>query len=118
MSTDDITIPEVEITRGWLVSELETVEDCDEALAFLTESVASCDAQLALFDAGALTGRTDQWRANTKTALYWRKHAREAVYARRAILSRQERRAAEWIKRNQPAVWAHAWKETESGIGS
>lgn len=114
MPLDDITIPEVEITKGWLVSELETVEDCDDALAFLTESVASCDAQLALYDAGALE-RPAQWRANTRTALYWRKHAREVVYQRRAMLRSQERRAVEMLKQHYPQVWETVFKAAATG---
>jgi hypothetical protein len=106
----EITIPDVEIAQGWLVDDLETIPDCDDALTYLTEAISSISAQLALYDAGKLE-REPHWRAKTNTALMWKRHAREAVYRRRAMLASVERRALEWIKNHRAGVWGEAMEK-------
>ncbi len=44
----DIEIPDIEIDAGWPVSDIKTIEDCDDAFAFLMSAVASIEYALTL----------------------------------------------------------------------
>ncbi len=99
--TSDTTIPEIEIAHEWYVSDLETVEACDDALAVLTEAVCNIERQLHLERMGE-QNRGARWQAGAMTSLTWKRHAREAVTRKRAVFASEERRALEWIKEHKP----------------
>jgi len=89
------------------VSELTSVEECNEALTYLTEAISSIQTQLSL-DGVTQQSRGPLWRANTRSALAWKRHAREAVYRHRAELRKKELRAARYIQQAHPDIWADA----------
>ena len=103
----EITIPEIEIGPEWFVADLASVGDCDDALAYLTEAVGSIERQLDLDDGS----RGNKWRAGAKTSLRWKKHALEAVGRRRAFFASEERRAAAYIQKTRPDIWAQALED-------
>jgi hypothetical protein len=43
---DDIIIPDIEIAPDWPVSDIATIEDCDDAFAYLSAAVANIEYQI------------------------------------------------------------------------
>lgn len=86
----DITIPIIDITDGWSIDQVKTIADCDEAEAYLTGAIAQIEAQLL---ENRLSGhpRGVDWAIRAKTALSYRKTARQMVARRRGEIGRAQR---------------------------
>lgn len=88
----EIEIPEIEITRGWPVSEISSIEECDEAFAYLMAACAEIERDLDLFELEeVLSYEKKVWQANAKAALKYKKAALAIVDRIRGRLLRTER---------------------------
>lgn len=101
--TPEITIPEIEIGPNWFVAELASIQECDDALAYLTEAIATIERQLAM-DGVDRPSRGARWRSGATASLRFKKHAVEVVTRKRAVFASVERRAWAWLGRNEPDV--------------
>ena len=85
----DIEIPDIEIDRGWTVSELYTIDDCDDAFAFLTSAIAQIEFHLELEDLKPEKDQRKEWRARSRVALRFKKAALQIVGVTRGKLVRE-----------------------------
>ena len=91
--TDDITVPVIEITKGWTVDDIETEDDCDDAFAVLTGLVAAIELRIDEMAAIGETGAVAYRRA--KAALRWKKAALQIVQTKRGKINRIKRAEVE-----------------------
>lgn len=94
-----IPYDEIEISDGWRLSALTTLEDCDEASLQLSRDIASITAQLEEFDRDSGLGATvtdeeADWRRSAQSALTIKRQIRQLVQNRRSDIGRQGRAAA------------------------
>jgi hypothetical protein len=86
---DEITVPDIEITAGWAVSEIETVEDCDDAYAYLMSAVAEIEYELELKDMGVCRFPDPLWPARARRAMKYKRAALQIVgYKRGRIMEK------------------------------
>lgn len=91
--SDDIEVPVIEITKGWTVDDLETMEDCDDAFCVLTGIIVSIEAQIAELEySGA---EKSQPHRAAKAALRWKKAALQIAQRKQATILRRETREKE-----------------------
>lgn len=84
--SDDIEIPVIEITDGFTIDDVETLDDCDDAFAILTALVASIEYRIDEFKF-----RNDEFSEEcrrAKAALRWKKAALSAVNSKRGRITR------------------------------
>lgn len=91
----DIEIPEIEITEGWLVSELQTLEDCEDANAVLTAAAAGIEGWLETEALKPPTYQDGPRVGKAKAALRFKKAALNLVQQKRASLNEKRRAALE-----------------------
>lgn len=92
---EDITIPVIEITDGWDVSEIKTADDCDDAFAFLMSAVAEIEYQIELHVLGVRTFTDPLWPARARRALKYKKAALQIIGQVRSRLSSERIRKAQ-----------------------
>lgn len=123
MSADDraletITIPEIEITYGWAVSEIETLEDCDDAFAHLMAAVAEIEYQLEQHGLGIVISADPTWPARARRALKYKRAALTLVQSKRGELNTvarfnaqaaRDRALLDYIKSVTEPQQFHAW---------
>jgi hypothetical protein len=81
-----IDIPIVEIGPGWTVDDIKTIDDCDDAFAYLTGAICSIENAISrMEDERDLGSKLRQ----TKGALRWKKAALQIVATRRGKLQRE-----------------------------
>lgn len=85
-------VPILSINREWDVDQIQTLQDCDDADAILTEAIVSIESQLAT-DAVAGCLRGHDWRIKAKGALKYKKRALQIVARRRGELNKLSRQA-------------------------
>lgn len=90
-----IPYDKLEIGTGWLLVDLKTTEDCDEATLHLTREIASIENQLDEFDEettdGAVTAPDDsQWQRKARAALKIKNVLRGLVEKRRRDIVRKQ----------------------------
>lgn len=90
MNDLDIEIPVIEIEPGWSVSDLHTIEDCDDANAILIAAVAGIEMQIELASFKPLNLQDPEWTARAKGALRFKKAALGIVMNRRGAINRAE----------------------------
>ena len=88
-----IEIPVIEIAEGWTVDELETLDDCDDAFAYLTGALVGIESQIDDAEHRGDVG-TDHFR-RLKAARRWKKAALSVVGTTRGKINRQAAVAAE-----------------------
>lgn len=112
---DDIEIPDIEITDGWLAKDVETLADCDDAFAYLMGAIAGIEYQIDAEGFKPLAEQRGEWVARAKSALKFKKAALTIVQTRRARINElarveasntRERALLQFIK---AAVPAHQW---------
>ena len=112
----DIQIPVIEIAAGWTVDELETLDDVDDAFAYLTGALCSIDARLESVKDGDASVPPEQLR-RLRSAKRWKQAALQIVQTKRGRLNReakqaknvrQDRQIIEFIKDAHPEVFAEA----------
>lgn len=111
--TEHQTVPEIEIAEGWYVSDLDSPEQCDDALAVLTEAIASIEYQLHA-EKFAEVPRGPQWEARARSSLTWRKHARDAVQKKRASIMSNDRLVLAYVRKMAPDLVAEAEAHVEA----
>lgn len=82
---DDLEIPEVFITDDWAVSDLETVEDCEDAYILLMTACAHIDGKLDDMENGVCDRES---MGRTRAALKWKKLALNLVNLKKSRFSR------------------------------
>lgn len=88
----NITIPVIEIDKGWTVDEVLTIEDCTDAHALLISIIARIELQIDEMKEYGETG-SHQYR-KAKAALKFKKAALNIVNSRRGEINRADREAA------------------------
>lgn len=115
---ETITIPDIEITYGWAVSEVETLDDCDDAFAHLMASVAEIEYQIDQHNLGIVISPDPTWKARANRALKYKKAALQIIGYKRAELNlkarqdfqnKRDRALLDYIKSVTPHPQFHAW---------
>lgn len=123
-SLPDIEIPEIEIDRGWPVSDVCTLQDCDDAFAFLTSAIATIEYSISLELLRPPASRRKEWIAKATCALKFKKAAMDLVNHKRGQINRKEaasvqkqrdRLLVDHIKTCVPEEQFRAWVR-DSGI--
>jgi hypothetical protein len=82
----DIEIPIIEITKDWTVDDIQTLDDCDDAHAYLTGAVCSIEDKIeAAIELGTDAGIGFR---RLKRALRWKKAALNVVQTKRGKITR------------------------------
>jgi hypothetical protein len=107
----DIIIPDIDIDKGWPASSVKTIEDCDDAYAFLMSAIAQIEFQI---DEAALpnSGADPRWVNKAKCALKYKRAALNIVNLRRGRIER-EQRAAKQVSRDR-ALLDHIRANTDA----
>ena len=84
---NDIFIPEFEITDGWYVSDLETADDCRDAMDVLDVAMIGIKDSIARYEAGLSPERDVEWRIRAETALKYKRMAHKRVNTKRGELT-------------------------------
>ncbi len=87
----DIEIPIIEIAEGWTVDQLENLDDCDDAFAYLTGAMCSIESKISIADELG-TNIGPNYR-RLKNALRWKKAALQIVQVKRGKIGRAMRQA-------------------------
>lgn len=115
---ETITIPDIEITDGWAVSEIETIADCNDAFAYLMAAVAEIEHQLEQHQLGVVISPDPTWKARANRALKYKRAALQLVGYRRGELADKSRREfqdskdralLDYIKSVSTPQQFHAW---------
>lgn len=86
----DIEIPDIEIDKGWPVSDVQTIQDCDDAFAFLTAAIATIEYSISLENLRPASSRRFDWIAKATCALKFKKAAMDIVSQKRGQINRKE----------------------------
>lgn len=92
---DEIIIPDIEIQDGWPVSDVETIEDCDDAYALLMAAVAEIEYELELKDLGVCRFADPMWPARARRAMKYKRAALQIVGYKRGRIMEERRRIAQ-----------------------
>lgn len=91
---DDIEIPIIEISEGWPVTDVKTLDDCEDAFAYLSSAVAGIEMQIELESFKIPSQQDGEWTAKAKAALRFKKAALAIVSQKRSTINKQLER--EW----------------------
>ncbi|MBO6755446.1 MAG: hypothetical protein JJ902_03915 [Roseibium sp.] len=89
---DEITIPEIEITEGWIARDVASVEEAIDAYAYLMASIAEIEYELELNQLGVGRFSDPTWPARARRALKYKKAALNLVNNTRGRLEREQKR--------------------------
>jgi MFS superfamily sulfate permease-like transporter len=96
---DDIEIPILAIGPGWTVDQLQNIDDCDDAFAYLTGAICAIESKI---DAAEETGTTAGIAfRRLKSALRWKKAALQVVATKRGKITRKMRQVEQDSKDRQ-----------------
>ena len=90
--SDFMDVPVIYITDDWTIDDVETEEDCDDALAVLTGALASCETRVDELEAMGQKG--SETHIKVKAALRWKKAALAMVQIKRGRINREKARKA------------------------
>ncbi|MHC1549438.1 hypothetical protein [Phyllobacterium sp. K27] len=90
---DDIDIPDIEITEGWPVSDIKTIDDCNDAFAYLMSACASIEYQIDMAQAAHVSKQDAVWIARARCALKYKKAALQIVGFKRGSIGAEETKA-------------------------
>lgn len=79
----------------WLISDLKTLDDCDDAQAFLTSAVASIEYQIEMDSIKPDGQQNREWAAKAKMALRYKKAAMQLLTYKRGKLGKDLERIEE-----------------------
>ncbi|MFT4163393.1 hypothetical protein [Shinella sp.] len=71
MAVEDVEyddIPQWQIREGWFLDEVETLEDCSEALDVLEDDIANIKSQLTSYDEGLYREGDKAWAVRARNA--------------------------------------------------
>lgn len=89
--SDWIDVPVIEIQDGWTVDDIQTEDDCDDAMAVLTKALAACETRVDELE--ALGQKGTETHIRVKSALRWKKAALAMVQIKRGRINREKTRA-------------------------
>lgn len=89
-SLPDIEIPDIEIDQGWYVSEVKTLDDCDDAFAYLMSASAAIEYSIDVELLKPAHQQRGEWMARAKSALKYKKAALQIVNQKRGRLNKEE----------------------------
>lgn len=89
---DDIVIPDIEIDAGWPVSDVKTLDDCDDAYAYLMSACAAIEYDIEMEAVKPILQRDDEWAARARCALKYKKAALGIVSVKRGRFNDEKRR--------------------------
>ena len=69
----DIEIPDIEIDKGWPVSDVQTINDCDDAFALLMSAVAKIEFDIEVETLKPKNQQDGLWLAKARCALKYNK---------------------------------------------
>jgi hypothetical protein len=90
---EDIEIPVIEITEGWAAEDCKTLDQCDDAFAYLMSAVAGIEFQIDMEATKPETSQDKAWLARAKCALKFKRAALQIVNQRRAVINAEASRA-------------------------
>lgn len=90
----DIEIPEIEITEGWAVKDVLTLEDCEDANAFLVAAVAGIEGWLETEALKPAVTQDGPRVGKAKAALRFKKAALALVQQKRSGINEKRREQA------------------------
>lgn len=97
----DIEIPILRVADGWMVDDIQSLDDCDDAIAYLTEAICRMENRSAQWvEDGANTGIAFR---NLRRAMRWKRLALHNVQFKRGEILRAGRsvRHAAQIERGE-----------------
>jgi len=114
-------IPQIMINDGWSTDDVETIQDCDDAFAFLTVAIANIEETLAVMrDAGDGYGPTYR---KAHAALRFKRAAFQIIQGKRGQINRrsslqsaQMHMLAAEFKAQFPDAYRHAIDRIEAVI--
>lgn len=87
----DIEIPDIEIAEDWPVSDILTVEDCNDAFAYLMSACAQIELQMDM-EMSKPKPWDSQWLARANCALKYKKAALQIVNQKRGAFNTEATR--------------------------
>lgn len=108
LSTDDIEIPNIEITEGWLARDVSTLAECEEAHDYLVGAIAGIECQIEVEGFRPLAEQRGLWVAKAKSALRFKKAALNIVLQQRGLLL-EKRREESLLAFVRAALPAEQW---------
>ena len=87
----DIEIPVVEICAGWTVDDIENLDDCDDAFAYLTGALTHIEAVIDWYEESGIDKDDKYYR--TKRARRWKKAALQIIQTKRGRFNREAKKA-------------------------
>jgi hypothetical protein len=90
---EGIDIPDIEITDGWLVSDVLTKEDTVEAFAVLMSAIAQIEYQIDIAEIQHPAKRDNEWLASARCALKYKKAALQLINFKRSDFTREAKLA-------------------------
>lgn len=105
LSDDEIVIPNIEITEGWLARDVSTLAECEEAHDYLVGAIAGIECQIEAEGFRPLAEQRGLWIAKAKSALRFKKAALNIVLQQRSQLLERRREDAllAFIRASMPA---------------
>jgi hypothetical protein len=89
---DDIEIPSIEITAGWAANSVKTMQDCDDAFAYLMSASAQIEFQIDTELSKPKSAQDWTWLAKARCALKYKKAALQIVNQKRGYIGEAEKR--------------------------
>lgn len=89
----DIEIPVIEITEGWAAEDCKTIDQCNDAFAYLMAAVASIEFQIDMENLKPKGEQNREWIARATCALKYKRAALQIVGQRRGVIDREMRRS-------------------------
>lgn len=90
---DDIEIPVIEITAGWAAEDCKTIEQCNDAFAYLMAAVAGIEFQIDMELIKPKPAQDRVWLARASCALKYKRAALQIVNQKRGIINQDADRA-------------------------
>ena len=90
-----VEIPDIEISDDWPVSEVKTIQDCDDAFCYLMSAVAQIEYQIETEELRHPAEREGEWLASARCALKYKKAALQMVGYIRGRIEKKAKQEAQ-----------------------
>lgn len=82
IETTEREVPNIQIDKGWFISDIVSHQDCEDAIQFLTSSIAKMETSLELEGYQPIEEQRIEWMSKTRKALRFKKAALTIVTTR------------------------------------
>ena len=82
IESNERQIPNIEISKGWFISDIVNHQDCEDAIQFLTTSITKIESALELEGFLPPEDQRVEWIGKTRKALRFKKAALTIVTTR------------------------------------